>query len=66
MIGENCVGYFELPNECAHKLRSITNSCAGCSLESEYGCYQARSQGWQRGQCHPQFQSFQVNKIFEV
>jgi len=29
MIVENCVGSFELPNRCAHELRSITNYCAG-------------------------------------
>jgi len=29
MIVENCVGQFELPNRCAHELRSVTNSCAG-------------------------------------
>jgi len=33
-----------------------------CNLQSEYGCHQARSQG----DNVPQFQSFQVNKIFEV
>jgi len=36
-----------------------------CSLQSEYGCNQARSQKGQQGQ-GPQFQSFQVNKLFEV
>ena len=33
-----------------------------CNLQSEYGYHQARSQG----DSVPQFQSFQVNKIFEV
>jgi len=37
-----------------------------CNLQPEYGCYQARSQGRQRGKCPPTFQSFQVNIFFEV
>jgi len=37
-----------------------------CSLQSEYGCHQARSYGETTGQRLPQFQHFQVNKIFEV
>jgi len=37
-----------------------------CSQQSEYGCHHARSQGGATGQYHHQFQSFQVNKIFEV
>jgi len=36
-----------------------------CSPQSEYGCHKGRSQGEQRGHA-TQFQSFQVNKIFEV
>jgi len=37
-----------------------------CSLQSESGCHQARSYEGQRGNATHQFQSFQVNKIFEV
>jgi len=36
-----------------------------CSLQSEYGCHQARSCGGQRGKTL-HFQCFQANKIFEV
>jgi len=36
-----------------------------CSLQSEYSCHQARSY-WDNGAIPPQFQSFQVKKIFEV
>jgi len=37
-----------------------------CSPQSEYDCHQAHSWRGVTGQCHPQFQSFQVNKIFEA
>jgi len=29
MFVENCISEFELPNQCAHELRSVKNSCAG-------------------------------------
>jgi len=37
-----------------------------CSLQSEYDCHQARNLRGGNGAMPPQFQSFQVNKIFEV
>ena len=36
-----------------------------CNLQSEYGCHQTRSQGGQRGQCHPNSKVFRLIKYLK-